>query len=406
VRARALTALLVAACIAAHGAPAAAPTPTVQSRLSRALSSPGLSLGRTAALAVDIPTGTVLFAHNEALPVAPASNEKIPVAWTALTRLGPGYRFHTEVYGTGSREGSAWNGDLVLKGFGDPTLTTADLDQLAATVRARGIRSVTGRVLGDESVYDSRRGAAGWKGYFVGGESPPLSALVVDRALGWPALSPPLLAARSFRDALARRGVRVAGRPGLGTTPPAAVPLASDTSDALAAVVRRMNHESDNFYAEMLLKQLAAAAGKVGSTAGGARIVVSTMRDAGVPVTGIRIVDGSGLSSLDRLTAAALVGVLTAGATDPTIGKAFVGSLAVAGVSGTLTDRLPQLRGKVRGKTGTTDLACTLSGMLRGSVAFAVLENGSPVPSWAARAAQDRFVTVLATTSPPPDLSG
>ena len=42
-----------------------------------------------------------MFAHNETVPVLPASNEKVPVAWTALTRLGTGYRFHTEVYGVG-----------------------------------------------------------------------------------------------------------------------------------------------------------------------------------------------------------------------------------------------------------------------------------------------------------------
>ena len=92
-----------------------------------------------------------------------------------------------------------------------------------------------------------------------------------------------------------------------------------------------MNHESDNFYAEMLLKQLLAATGKVGTSAGGGRLVVATMRDAGIPVAGVRIVDGSGLSSLDRLTAEALVGVIGAGATDPAIRAAFVGSLAVAG---------------------------------------------------------------------------
>ena len=258
-------------------------------------------------------TGETIYAHNSGVPFAPASNEKIPVSFAALTRLGAGYRFHTEVYGVGARAGSAWNGDLVLKGFGDPTLSSADLDRLAATIRGRGIRSVTGRVLGDESFYDSRRAAAGWKPYFLGGETPPLSALIVDRARGWPALSPPLLAARAFRDALGRRGVLVTGRPGLGVAPAAATTLASDTSDPLAALVKRMNRESDNFYAEMLLKQLAAAAGKPGTSAGGAEIVVAAMREAGIPVAGVRIVDGSGLSSLDRLTAAALVGVLRAG---------------------------------------------------------------------------------------------
>jgi len=385
------------ACVASAAAVAAGST-GIEPKLSKALTAPSLSLGRTAALAVDVSTGAIVFAHNESLPVAPASNEKVPVSWAALTRLGVGYRFHTEVYGVGARAGAAWNGDLVLKGFGDPTLSTSDLDRLAAAIHGRGIRSVSGRVIGDESFYDTKRGAAGWKPYFVGGETPPLSALVVDRALGWPALSPPLLAARTFRDALLRRGISVAGRPGLGVTPAAAETLASDVSDPLSQIVWRMNHESDNFYAEMLLKQLLAATGKVGTSAGGGKLVVATMRDAGIPIGGVRIVDGSGLSSVDRLTAEALVGVIRAGATDPAIRAAFVGSLAVAGMSGTLSGRLPALRGKVRGKTGTTDLACTLSGLIRSTVAFAVLESGSPVSSWAARAAQDRFVTILAST--------
>ena len=101
----------------------------------QALAGPSVSLARTSAIAVDLATGTVLFAHNPSLPVAPASNEKLPVSWAALTQLGPGYRFHTEVYGIGSRAGPSWDGDLVLKGFGDPTVTTADIDRLAATIR-------------------------------------------------------------------------------------------------------------------------------------------------------------------------------------------------------------------------------------------------------------------------------
>ena len=393
---RATIFVALSACVACTTS-TAAPTTGIAPKLTKALVAPSLSLGRTAALAVDVATGTVVFAHNAALPAAPASNEKIPVSWAALVQLGVGYQFHTEVYGAGARDGATWNGDLVLKGFGDPTLSTSDLDHLATTIRGRGIRAVTGRVLGDETFYDAARGAPGWKPSFVGVETPPLSALVVDRAQGWPALSPALLAARSLRDALERHGVDVSGQPGLGRATAASMPLASDVSEALPEIIRHMNHESDNFYAEMLLKQLAAATGKPGTSAGGGAIVVATMREAGIPTEGVRIADGSGLSSLDRLTAQALVGVIRAGSTDPSIRQAFVGSLAVAGVSGTLSRRLPLLRGKVRGKTGTTDLACTLSGLIGNSVAFAVIENGSPVVSWAARAAQDRFVAILAT---------
>jgi D-alanyl-D-alanine carboxypeptidase/D-alanyl-D-alanine-endopeptidase (penicillin-binding protein 4) len=368
----------------------------VTARLTRTLGSPYLSLGRTGALAVDARTGAVLYAHNGRRPFVPASNEKLPVSWAALMRLGPSYRYRTEILGVGARVGGTWQGDLVLKGYGDPTLGTGDVAHLAARIRASGIRRVTGTIRGDESFFDDRRDVAGWKRSFVGLETPPLSALVVDRARGWPALSPPLLAARSLREALVTRGVAVAGRSGLGTAPARAVVLAVDVSPPLSRIVRTMNRDSDNFTAEMVLKQLGTLDGRKGTSAGGARVVVAEMAAAGIPVAGVRIVDGSGLSSLDRLTAAALVGVIRAGIWDERVGPSFLSSMAVAGRTGTLDTRLPGLAGVVRGKTGTTSLACSLSGLIRGDVVFAVLQNGSPVAFWPARVAQDRFVAALA----------
>jgi D-alanyl-D-alanine carboxypeptidase/D-alanyl-D-alanine-endopeptidase (penicillin-binding protein 4) len=370
-------------------------------RLTKSLRSPSLSLARTSAIAVDASTGTVLFSHNASRPVHPASNEKLPVSWAALTRLGPDYRFTTEVLGVGRRAGPVWDGDLYLRGTGDPTLTSADIAGLAATLRARGIRRVTGRVRGDESAFDKRRGGDGWKRYFVGGETPPLSALVVDRAQGWPVLSPPLLAARVLRKALLARKIAVGGPIGLGTAPGDGVPLATDTSVPLSAIVQTMNQDSDNFTAEMVLKHLGTLDGRVGTSARGAAAVVAELRAAGIPTAGVRLVDGSGLSSLDRMTAATLAAVIRAGLENPDIRDAFVGSLAVAGRTGTLRARLPGLAGIVRGKTGTTDLACSLSGLVADSIVFAVLQNGSPVAYWSARTAQDRFVQALAVSLEP-----
>lgn len=392
-------ALLVVLCLVV--APAVSPsagagTEDLTARLTKSLRSPYVALDRTGAIALDAATGEMLYGHNETLPLVPASNEKLPVAWTALILLGPAYRFHTDVVGRGERLGAVWNGDLFITGNGDPTLTGQDIGRLAAAVRAAGIRRITGRIRGDESAYDARRGAPGWKHYFIGGESPPLSALVVDRARGWPALSPPLLAAKALRAALVVRGVAVAGRPGLGVAPLQATTIAVDRSPSLASIVREMDRDSDNFVAEMLLKHLGTLDGGVGTTARGARVVLAEMRTAGIPVSGVRIVDGSGLSSLDRLTPAALAGVIRAGMQDPRIGKAFVASFAIAGRTGTLESRLPRLTGVVRGKTGTTDLACSLSGVIGDGIVFSVLQNGSPVSFWSARTAQDRFVTTLA----------
>jgi len=387
-----------AIAVVCAGAVAAQPraTPALATRLTQALASPYVPLSQTGAIAVDLQTGSVLYAHLGTTPFIPASNEKLTVTWAALVRLGPAYRFHTELYGVGTREGATWNGDVVLKGYGDPTLTSADLAGIAAQVRRAGITEITGRVRGDESYYDRVRDAPGWKHGFVPIESPPLSALIVDRAAGWPALSPPLLAARTLTAALAKAGVQVDGRPGLGIAPSQAVPLGEDRSETLSKILRFMDHQSDNFTAEMLLKQLGAVAEGRGTTSAGARVVLATLAETGIPTQGLRLADGSGLSSLDRLTPAAIVGILHAAWLSDSLRAPFVQSLAVASISGTMRNRLPQLRGAVRAKTGTTDLATALSGLVRERYAFAVLENGNPVAYWAARLAQDRFVTALA----------
>ncbi len=159
-----------------------------------------------------------------------------------------------------------------------------------------------------------------------------------------------------------------------------------------------MNRESDNFVSEMLLKELGASVARSGTTAAGAEVVRQALLDAGISIAGVRIADGSGLSPLDRLTAKALVEILRVGAGDPEIRDAFVTSLAVAGISGTLKKRLDRrvTRGRVIAKTGTTSVSSALAGFVRRRYVFAIIQNGSPVPYWSARQAQDRFVTVLA----------
>jgi D-alanyl-D-alanine carboxypeptidase/D-alanyl-D-alanine-endopeptidase (penicillin-binding protein 4) len=116
------------------------------------------------------------------------------------------------------------------------------------------------------------------------------------------------------------------------------------------------------------------------------------------PLAGVRIVDGSGLSPRNRLTAAALIGMLVTAWHNPAIRPAFVQSLAVAGVNGTLEHRMERrpARGAVLAKTGSTRESSALSGYVRGRFAFAVLQNGGPVSHFWARRAQDRFAAVLA----------
>jgi serine-type D-Ala-D-Ala carboxypeptidase/endopeptidase (penicillin-binding protein 4) len=380
-------------------APAGAGDSPLAKRLARALAVPHISQARTGAVAIDLQTGETVFSEHSGLPLAPASNEKLVVAYAALVTLGSGYRIESDVLGRGQRSGTVWQGSLVLVGHGDPTLSSGDLADLAHQVRAAGIRRVTRGVFGDESFFDARRTGRGWKSWFYVNECPPLSALTVDRGryYGRTTRDPALAAALLFRNALRRAGVAVGGA-GTGRERADDVPLAAVESAPLSEIVRWMGRVSDNFTAELLLKQLGAADGAPGTSARGAATVRSALAQAGVPLAGTRFADGSGLSALDRLTTRALAALLRAAWADPDIRPAFVAALPVAGISGTLADRMrsPPARGNVQAKTGTTSLASALSGYVKRRYVFSVLQNGSPVSSFWARRAQDRFATALA----------
>jgi len=399
-RAFALLACAAALAFPTAGATGSASSKPLAQRLAQALAVPHVPAAHSGVAALDLTTGVVVFGRNTALSLAPASNEKLPVTYTALEALGPDYQIATDVLGQGELVGTTWKGSLVLQGHGDPTLNDAGLNRLAKQVRAAGVRKVAGSVLGDESYFDSRRTAPGWKPSFYITQSEPLSALTVDRT--WfhthHSSAPAAAAASLFKDALRKQGVAVTGRAVRGVASPDAEELAEVLSPRLSQIVRFMDRESDNFTAELLLKQIGAANGTPGTTAAGAAQVRTALAEAGVPLAGVRIVDGSGLSSLDRLTARAIVGILQAAWGDPTIKPSFLSALAVAGRSGTLKDRLrkPPALGVVLAKTGTTSIASALSGFVRDRYVFSVLQNGRPVSSFWARRAQDRFATVLA----------
>ena len=391
-------------CAGPHVAPAAAVAgdTTLSAALQRAVHVPGVSLSTTGVVVADLDSNTVVYSLNPDAPLEPASTEKLPLATTALQKLGTGFRARTEVLGEGTRAGTAWRGDLVLEGYGDPALTSAvGLAGLARAVRAKGITTVSGSVVGDESYFDDARTVAGWKPSFAKNESPLLSALVVDRGIldGVAVDHPALAAAILFTRALHAAGVSVSGSPGVGTASPTAVELARRASPPLATLLAQMDTWSDNFIAEMLLKQLGARLAGRGSSSTGVRVIDSTLSADGVPLSGVRLVDGSGLSQLDRLTARALAAILETIWHQPGL-HPLLDTFAVAGSTGTLRHRLLGVPGHqlVRGKTGTTDEASALAGFVGSRYAFVVLNNGTPVDWQAAHALQDHVAEVLLAT--------
>ena len=373
-----------------------------QTQLARALHARHVSPARTGAIVFDLQSGTTLFAHNARLPLRPASNEKLATTYAALTALGPSFRFETDVLGEGQQDGTTWQGNLVLKGYGDPALSFAQVNSLARQVAAAGIRHVSGRILGDESWFDTHRTGLGWKAQFYLHESPALSALIVNR--GWTGryetTRPALTAAQLFRQDLRRAGITVHGEAALGVASTDAAPLAQVQSAPLSVLVRHMDVYSDNFYAEMLLKEVGAVQGSFGSAAAGIAVERRLLEEAGVPLAGVRTVDGSGLSLLDRWTSLGLATLLRTMWQDEELRPYLVAALPIAGKTGTLEHRMRTgpARGLVRAKTGTTSNASSLSGFVGDRYAFSILENGSPVPVLNAEASQNRFAQVLART--------
>jgi PBP4 family serine-type D-alanyl-D-alanine carboxypeptidase len=174
--------------------------------------------------------------------------------------------------------------------------------------------------------------------------------------------------------------------------------MARTRSWRIQSIVRKMNKQSDNYFAEMLLKHLGLVATGIGSSAAGAEAVRDELASRGVPLGGVTIVDGSGLSLDDRLTAAALGAMLRSALRDAELSEPFYASLPRAGIDGTLEDRMEAApaRDRVRAKTGTTDNASALSGYVGTRFAFVVLQNGDPVPWTSSRRSQDRFAQTLA----------
>jgi len=394
-RGLAVVAVAFAVCSQAAGG-----TLPLTARLAYALAVRGNSPAASAALAIDLQTGNVVFERHADLPLVPASNEKLMVTFAALHELGVAYRFRTEVLSNGYLDGPTWHGSLFLKGFGDPTLTGLDLDRLATQVAALGVTRIDGRIVGDESWFDTMRTAPGWKSSFFIQECPPLSALVVDRDVydKHVALRPAVAAAGRFRQLLRAHGV-TAGPVLTGRAPTDALGLAQVESAPLTRILDEMDRDSDNFVAEMLLKDLGAEVGTGGTTAAGVAVVVRDLAAAGIPLAGVRIADGSGLSQLDRLTARALGALLVSAWNDLDLQLPLWHALPVAGLTGTLEDRMrkPPALGNVRAKTGTTNRASALSGYVGDRYAFVVVQNGAPVSWWSARKAQDRFATALAS---------
>ncbi len=413
------------------GASTPAADPTLAAALAAAMRSKALGTDVTVSV-VDVASGAVLVGRGDTRPQQPASSLKVLTAVTALHALGDDVRLATSVV-TGSTPS-----EIVLVGGGDSTLTrvpappgslpagqsarpasmTALVAATAAALKAARRTTVTLRF--DDTLFTGPRTAEGWPDSYVAtGVVSPVSALSVDggRTSGASrsrSSDPALAAVTYFAARLAAAGITVTGTPVRGSAPATATPVASVQSPPMADLVERMLTQSDDDLAESLAHLAGGKAGGSASFVGGVQATTSVLAALGVPVDGVRLADGSGLSGADHVPAITMVRTLAVAATDVPATADGAGvlwpttsGLPVAGVTGTLTDRFATPgtsagRGVVRAKTGTLTGVNSLSGLVRDStgrlLAFSFIADGSPGPVLDARAALDRGASVLAAS--------
>jgi serine-type D-Ala-D-Ala carboxypeptidase/endopeptidase (penicillin-binding protein 4) len=364
----------------------------LQSALAAPLSASALG-PQVSAVVTDPATGKVLWSQNPDQPSTPASTTKLVTSAAALAALGPGATFTTTVV-RGATENS-----VILVGGGDSTLSVhpfpagvyprpATLASLAkATARAlkaKGQRTVS---LGyDDSRYTGPELAPGWPAAYVStGNVTPISALEVDQgrltAEGEPedddnpynlrarTADPAGMAAAAFAALLTADGIHVTGTPTEQKARHNAKTLASIQSPPLSAIVQQMLEESNNVIAENLARQVALKNHQPASYSGAAQAVTAELKHLGINTSGLHLVDGSGLSPLDKITPATLVKTLQLAISTPKI-RPLLAGLPVAGFSGTLSAGQsvfagiggPAL-GSVRAKTGNLDTVTTLAGL-------------------------------------------
>ncbi|MCU1280861.1 MAG: D-alanyl-D-alanine carboxypeptidase, partial [bacterium] len=369
--------------------------------------------------------GDVLFAHNAAVQFNPASNTKMLTTAAAISYLGADFRYHTALYGAEPDVDGVVHGDVVLRGSGDPSLTTSDVAEIGRALAAHGVRRIEGDLYADPRFHARGHEAND------GGEGE--GALILNRNtyavrvrpgdVGHPAIisvdpkvelfgienqtttvhakrsrlridsyrkddrlivtvrgrmadnrddyvdmrrlaDGSLLAASVLRTAFGDFGIELSGRVRAGTVA-ATTMLAEHVSAPLSDVCKISNKPSNNFVAEAIYKTLGGELyGAPGTLAKGTRAVMDFLTSEGIKPGAYKIVNGSGLTHENRITPQDLSSLLRKIYYDMSVAPEFMASLAIAGIDGTIRNRFmgTDAVGLVRAKTGTLNGVSALSG--------------------------------------------
>jgi serine-type D-Ala-D-Ala carboxypeptidase/endopeptidase (penicillin-binding protein 4) len=329
-------------------------------------------------LVVDAESGEVICAQAADTPRPLASNTKLFTTAAALSLIGAQTRIPTRVMTDGTVDASGvLHGSLYLKGGGDPTLGTpafydsylaglgTNIFALVPQLKRAGIKGVTGRLYGDDTIFDRKRGVLD-SNYATSQYIGPLSGLDFNSGFAGNTSSshfssdPAKLATQTLADSMRHSGIRISPTVALGKTPGEAKSVAVVRSRPLTEIINTTDVYSDNFFAEMLEKLLGARIGAGGSTAAGTTVVEDFAAELG---SEIHQVDGSGLTRSNEASPQEVVDLLL-GMRKTEVGDEFIQDLALSGHEGTTAGRMKGTAayGRCRLKTGTLTGVSNLSG--------------------------------------------
>ncbi|HEY2474053.1 MAG TPA: D-alanyl-D-alanine carboxypeptidase [Candidatus Cybelea sp.] len=353
---------------------------------------PALAGAQSWSLAVLSRDGRLVYADDARRAVAPASVQKLIVAATGLDALGPRYRYHTVFIAGQTPARGLIDGDLWLAGSGDPSLQTSDLRSGIAMLARAGVRRVNGAVVVDATALGGPSRNPHWDQDDDGQDyAAPTSAISldgdtieshqtiggVDQAVWTPMTDVSRYVAGQTRTLLAARGIISSDPPAIGAAPLDTVVLWDHKSPPLRSLEAHMLYVSDNHYAEQLLRTVGGSVTGEPNDAGGIEAERRFLQRAGVPIPGLRLFDGSGLSAANRVAAITVSTLLQE--EEPVLYHL----LPLGGREGTLADYgFTSALGRVRAKSGHLSDVSALAGYANtthhGRVAFAFLIDGSP----------------------------
>ncbi|MBD5212775.1 MAG: hypothetical protein HDS70_03755 [Bacteroidales bacterium] len=300
---------------------------------------PAVNAASTSVMIIDLRTGKTVAAMNENTPLLPASIMKSLTIASLMHHTEPDDRFITEVWMEGPVRNGVLQGNLVVVGAGDPTINSryepksAEIvSEIVQALKKKGIKEISGEIAIDQSVFSGPSQPESWasgdRGTYYGTGVHGFN--FEDNRVGKASVkSPASIFLNRLQAALVSAGIAVGNREEL---PNGRQILVRHKSGPIFDIMRSCMMRSDNMFAESFLRHYALRRGKSGSTDAGAREEMDFWRKTGMPMEGVKIIDGSGLSRQNRLTANFLANVLKNMAEDVDYASYF----PLAGQEGTL----------------------------------------------------------------------